>query len=81
MKILGEQFGIELYPRDINDNDNHVCIKILSEDDEYWHETDATCSSAWIDDLINQLKAAKSYMEANCDKDKDGCGYQFKRKQ
>ena len=74
MEFKGGQFGIRLHPR--GPGDPHVCFRILSEDDDFWHETDVDASSAWIDDLIRQLTAAKKRM-ARMKKSRCGFGVEF----
>lgn len=74
-EFKGEQFGIRLEPR--GENDPHICFQIISEDDEHWFEHKGSSSSAWITDLIEQLKIVKNYMKNNYKKDRDGCGYEF----
>jgi hypothetical protein len=74
-RILGQQFGIEFRKRGLDDS--HVCLFLLTEDDEYWHQVGNGFSSFWLDDLINQLTAAKKYMRDNCEPDKGG-GFRFK---
>lgn len=53
--------GVKLTKRD--KNDNHICLQILTEDDENWFVSASPFSSFWIDDLIEQLKTAKAYIE------------------
>lgn len=73
-RILGEQFGIEFRKRGISDS--HVCLFLLTEDDEFWHQVGNGFSSHWLDDLIQQLTLAKQFMEKNCVKNVNG-GYSF----
>jgi hypothetical protein len=75
MKILGECFGIQLIKRGIGDS--HVCINIMVEDDEIWHN-EMTLSSYWLDEMIEVLQQTKDYCEKNCIKDEHG--YYFKNK-
>ena len=74
-EFKGEQFGVRLIPRDRNDP--HICIQLLSEDDEHWYMFGHRFSSYWIDDLIEQLNAVKYALEA-LPKGKDNFGHDFK---
>lgn len=60
-EFKGECKGVRL--RERAPNDNHICVEILTEDDENWFTSDSYFSSVWIDDLITQLQAAKAYVE------------------
>jgi hypothetical protein len=70
--------GIKLEKR--GDNDNHICIRFLGEDDEHWWETDVSFSSYWIDEYIKMLQAAKAVCEAQEPDIYEGrhCGWKFK---
>ena len=55
--------GIRLTRR--GENDPHIMVSILTEDDENWFVDEKNkFSSYWIDDLIEQLKNAKSFIES-----------------
>lgn len=73
-EIKGQQFGVRFVPR--GDKDDHICIQLLSEDDEQWFETGSYFSSHWLDDLIAVLKKAKEEMKSNAKKD-GNYGYKF----
>ncbi len=73
--FLGSCKGVALEER--GEGDPHVCLVILTEDDEHWFPSKNGFSSFWTDDLIEQLQAAKQWMEENCDSD-DGCGWKFR---
>ena len=69
--------GVRLKPR--GNNDPHICLTILTEDDECWFEGSSHFSSYWCSDLVEQLKQAQYYMETNCDPDMyDGIQYGWK---
>ena len=73
--FLGSCLGIGLKER--GQGDNHVCIVILTEDDENWFVSrSGSFSSYWLPDLEEQIAAAKLWMEQNCTKDE--WGYNFK---
>ena len=74
-EFKGQMFGVKLVQRDANDT--HVCLQLLSEDDEHWSKVGTRFSSYWIDDLIEQLYTAKKALES-LPKAKDGFGYDFK---
>ena len=74
-EFKGAQFGVKLTPR--GDNDPHVCIQLLGEDDEHWFEIGDPFSSFWIDDLIQQLQNAKKALET-MPKDRHGYGREFR---
>ncbi len=76
MEIKGGQLGVILHPR--SNEDNHVCVQIISEDDGNWSKNGQYFSSFWIDDLIFVLEEAKEKMKRKCKKGKDGFGYEFK---
>lgn len=73
--IFGEQHGIVLHKR--GENDLHICIGIIGEDDGSWFETDRLGSSYWLDDFMKVLKLLKKWLEANAIKTK--WGYEFKK--
>ena len=70
--------GIMFYPR--GKNDPHICIRFLGEDDGNWWETDVSFSSAWIDEYIKMLQAAKSICESEHPDIVDGRQYGWKFK-
>lgn len=60
----GSCFGVNLVKR--GPDDPHICFQIIVEDDENWFDREqSNGSSFWIDELIEQLTAAKQYMNAN----------------
>ena len=52
--------GVRLEKR--GDNDNHILVVLLTEDDETWYDGDRF-SSSWIDEMIEKLQEAKKYIE------------------
>lgn len=68
----GKQFGIRLIPR--SENDNHICVQIISEDDGEWFEK-MSFSSAWLEDLLEHLHIAEVLL---LDQLPDKYGYKFK---
>lgn len=78
--FLGDCLGVALLPR--GENDNHITINILIEDDGGWFIGGSVdCSSVWIDDLIDQLNKANEWMNKNALPDvypNGVCGYKFK---
>lgn len=74
-KFIGEMFTIALVER--GPKDRHICFEMFSEDDGFWHRIGTGTSSYWIDDLIDQLTAAKEHMKKN-EYAKEGDGYEFK---
>jgi len=61
IEFKGECKGVRLEKR--GENDNHIIVKILTEDDESWFESDKF-SSYWIDEMIEKLQEAKKYIES-----------------
>lgn len=61
LEFKGQCKGVKLTERGVNDN--HICLQILTEDDENWFPSENSFSSGWIDELIEQLQIAKKYME------------------
>jgi hypothetical protein len=82
MELKGIQFGVRFVER--GPKDKHVCIQLLSEDDETWFEVGNSFSSFWLDDLIQVLERAKALMASNPNQNHvfetdSGCGYRFKK--
>ena len=72
----GDCHGVVLEKR--GDWDSHVCFFIIIEDDGNWFESKTGSSSSyWIDDTIEQLQIAREWMNENCFKPKNGCGWEF----
>jgi hypothetical protein len=68
--IKGKLFGANLTPR--NQNDPHLMIQLMIEDDECWYPFGTHFSSYWIDDLIETLTRAKEELASH---PKDPSGY------
>lgn len=58
----GHCIGVKLRPRAAKDP--HILLSLEIEDDEAWHEKDFSISSHWLDELIEQLQAARAYCVA-----------------
>lgn len=74
--FLGECHGVGLIER--GHGDEHVCIQILTEDDENWFTSESPFSSYWLPGLQIVLQEARDWMRANCDLDPSGCGWTFR---
>lgn len=61
IEFKGQCKGVILTKR--GEHDEHICIQILTEDDENWFASANAFSSGWIDELIEQLQQAKKYLE------------------
>lgn len=78
MTIRGGQFGVDFEPR--GSNDPHVCVRILTEDDEHWSASNVSFSSYWLDDFIAVLQAAKAALGATTFEPDGRFGYRWKPK-
>lgn len=78
IEFKGKCKGVKLIKR--SENDNHICVIIITEDDENWFESETSFSSYWIDELIEQLKNAKSFLETQNPSIHEGrqYGWEFK---
>ena len=74
--ILGDCLGIALLPR--GNNDNHICLQLIGEDDGNWSVTTNSFSSFWVEDLQRVVNHAIDWLENNAEKDPSGYGYIFK---
>lgn len=54
IELKGQQFGVRFERR--GDDDRHVTIQLLSEDDENWFKVGNPFSSHWLTDLIQILQ-------------------------
>lgn len=72
-QILLTQFGVRFQTR--GENDSHILIQIMSEDDENWYEHGNSFSSFWLDELISVLTIAKENLEHRAEKTE--FGYDF----
>lgn len=78
----GNLKGIVLSKRG-GDNDSHIKINIITEDDENWFTSsnENGFSSYWLNDLQEQLELSKKWMIENCIPDiHDGIQYGYKLK-
>lgn len=63
IEFKGNCKGVKLTKR--GENDPHIMVSILVEDDGNWFVDEKNkFSSYWIDDLIEQLNNAKSFIES-----------------
>ena len=67
-EFKGDCIGIRLSNRS-GHGDKHICFTLLTEDDEDWIETNFNVSSAWLDETIQMLEAAKAYMKSSANPD------------
>jgi hypothetical protein len=72
--FVGSCLGIGLSMR--GDDDNHVCIDILVEDDDNWFIGASGFSSAWLPELTCLFREAEVWIHDNCIKTDEG--YSFK---
>lgn len=73
--VHGECVGVRFVRR--GPSDPHICLCLLIEDDEIWHETDFEVSSYWIDDMIDTLVRAKARLRRVATTSPDGYGWIF----
>lgn len=57
-RLIGEQFGVCIIKRPKAPND---AVQIISGDDGNWFPHGGEFDAAWIDDMIDVLKAAKPH--------------------
>jgi hypothetical protein len=76
--VMGAIHGVLFRKR--GENDNHVALWHMIEDDGTWHvgEFSGSTSSAWIDDLVKVYQKAQKWLVDNCDRDPSGHGYIFR---
>lgn len=65
-RFRGSCVGVKLSARSGPDDrdgmdDLHIMVSLEIEDDEVWHEKDFQISSYWLDELIAQLQAARTF--------------------
>ena len=72
--FLGKCHGVILTHR--GEDDPHVCVQIITEDDETWFISDSDFSSHWLPELMSILQEAQDWMEKHCEK--DDCGWKFR---
>ena len=73
--VLGECVGIRFVER--GENDNHILIRLITEDDENWTAGNIRLSSYWLDDLIGVCQRAKTKLKEEAIEDRNGWGYSF----
>ncbi len=73
--FLGKCHGVILTKRG-GDDDPHVCVQIITEDDETWFISDSDFSSFWLPEFMSILQEAQDWMDKHCDKDE--WGWKFK---
>ncbi len=62
--FLGKCHGVILTRR--GKDDPHVCMQIITEDDENWFVSDSDFSAFWLPGLISVLQEAQTWIEKNC---------------
>lgn len=75
-EIKGACFGMRIERR--GEDDRHAIVRVLVEDDEFWHDTDTDFDSAWIDDLILVLQETRRTLKRQYKRSDDGLGFEFK---
>jgi hypothetical protein len=75
-EFKGHCKGIRLTKRSVNDN--HICIQIITEDDDNWFASANPFSSHWINELIEQLEITKAYLETQDPDITEGIQYGWK---
>ena len=74
--FLGDCVGVVLVPR--SDNDLHICVQPVVEDDETWHFGTGSFSSYWMPEFVEQVNRAMAWMQTHAQVDRDGYGWEFK---
>ena len=75
--ILGKCHGAMLRRR--GQDDPHVMIDVLVEDDETWHTPPSGgFSSFWMRDYIDVMQETLAWINEHCDKDPSGYGWVFR---
>lgn len=77
--FLGDCMGVRLVPR--SETDKHIMFELMVEDDDNWFCKGGS-DSGWIDELIEQLQAARSYLQTQTPAMHEGrrCGWDFNNK-
>lgn len=73
--FLGKCMGVGLRRR--GENDPHVMVTLLTEDDESWFVSSGNNSSYWLPELLEVLAEARDWMDKHCEKGK--WGWAFKK--
>ena len=71
--ILGKCHGVLLTRR--GTNDPHVCMQIITEDDENWFVSDSSFSSFWLPNFMTVLREAQDWINQNCDLTDEGWSF------
>lgn len=71
-RILGDAHGFEIVGRG---KDTNCLVKLLVEDDGYWHETDVRFDSHWVDDMEKLCQEFRKRMNEGRNKRGYGKGY------
>lgn len=61
--FLSDPLGVVLRKRDTNDQ--HICFEIISSDDGFWMPGHGEMSTAWLNEFIALLTAARNWCEEN----------------
>jgi len=72
--FIGKCHGVILTQR--GKKDPHVCVQIITEDDDNWFISDNSFSSFWLPDLMSILEEAFDWIDKNCVE--DDCGWLFR---
>ena len=76
--IEGKCVGMRIYKRGrLGADDNHLCLQVIYEDDEYWFPSKEGFSSFWLSDMKNIVKKTEKWLKKNAVKDKDGFGWEL----
>lgn len=73
--FAGDCAGVDLEAR--GDKDRHIMFTVCVEDDDQWLRK-VSLSSAWIDDLIEQLEEARKLIKSHDPDMFEGRQYGFK---
>jgi len=60
------------------ENDPHVVLQPIIEDDKTWHTPSGGFSSFWLPEYIDVLNEARTWIQMNCDSDPSGYGWKFR---
>ncbi|CAB4143099.1 hypothetical protein UFOVP434_77 [uncultured Caudovirales phage] len=78
IEIKKDCHGVKLIPRGKDYSDPHVCIQLLTEDDEMWFDCGQPFSAAWLDELIELLTETRALLKSDVFEKEPICGYRFK---
>ena len=71
--VLGPCHGVCIATR--GENDLHLCIYLLTEDDYNWFTSENSFSSFWLNGVIDVLGDALDWLRKHADRDPSGYGY------